>query len=315
MTTFATVDAPACVLGEGPIWSDRDDALYWVDVVAKLIFRFRPSGGEVAIRELPFAPSAIVPRKTGGLLLVTKKGMAILDSFEGALQSIAVPLIDFTREVFNDAACDQAGRLWIGTRDINAREAKGRLYRIDADFDVTVHAEGLVISNGIAWSPDGRTMYHVDSRPGRIDAYDYDPDRGAISARRVFLDYDQPGTAGHPDGCTVDAEGGLWVAEVEGARLARYTPDGRLDREVPLPVSKPTSVMFGGPGLRTLFATSMQFRLSQSELAEQHLAGRLFALDVGVAGLPEPLFAGTRPAVPAVEIGANAPRATSGGTR
>lgn len=311
MNAFTTVDAPACVLGEGPMWSDRDEALYWVDIVAKRIFRFRPSDGDVAIRELPFAPSAIVPRKAGGLLLITKKGMAILESFEGALESIAVPMIDFTREVFNDAACDQAGRLWIGTRDINAKEAKGRLYRIDANFDVTAHAEGLVISNGIAFSPDGRTMYHVDSRPGRVDAYDYDPDRGTIGGKRLFLDYAQLGTAGRPDGCTVDAEGGLWVAEVEGARLARYTPDGRLDREVTLPVSKPTSVMFGGPGHRTLFATSMQFGLSQAELEEQHLAGCLFALDVGVAGLPEPLFAGTRPAVPAAAGVSGAPRAAS----
>ena len=295
MIAFSTIDAPACALGEGPVWSDRDKALYWVDVVGKKILRFRPSSGTVDVREIPFAPSAIVPRQGTGLLLVTKKGLALLDDFTSPLVSIPVPQIDFTREVFNDATCDQLGRLWIGTRDINAREAKGRLYRIDADFSVTSHVDGLVISNGIAFSPDSRTMYHVDSRPGRIDAYDYDLERGAISNRRTFLEYSDPTRKGHPDGCTVDADGGLWVAEVEGSRLARYTPDRRLDREIPLPVSKPTSVMFGGAGLRTLFATSMQFGLSEEQLAAQPLAGRVFALEAGVTGLPEPLFSGRSP--------------------
>ena len=150
--------------------------------------------------------------------------------------------------------------------------------------------EGFVISNGRAWSPDDKTMYHTDSVPGRIDAYDFDLAAGTLSNRRVLIDY--AGKGCRPDGCTVDAQGCLWVAEVEGWRVARYRPDGTLDSQIALPFRKPSSVMFGGDDLRTLFITSVTAGLSEQELAQQPNAGMLMAVDVGVAGLPEPRFAG-----------------------
>lgn len=292
---LAAIDSAPSVLGEGPFWSERDEALFWVDVVGRLVFRYRPGAGPAETRQLPFAPSAILPHAQGGFLLVTKKGMALFDFDSGSLESIPVPLVDFSQEVFNDAACDRMGRLWVGTRDKDVSEPKGRLYRVDPDLAMSVHGEGYTVSNGIAFSPDFRRMYHVDSRPGQIHAYDYDMADGTITGRSVFLDY--AGGAhgdGHPDGCTVDAEGGLWVAEVEGWRIARYLDDGSLDQVIETPFRKPTSVMFGGRDLATLFITSMQFRLSESELAEQTLAGRVLATDVGIRGLPEPVFGAAR---------------------
>lgn len=271
--------------------------LYWLDVVGKAIFRFDPATGHVRTRQLPYAPSAIVPREDGGLLLVTKKGMALLDDFGAPPQSVPLPDIDFSKEVFNDAACDASGRLWVGTRDFNVREPKGRLFRVDTGLAIKQQDEGFVVSNGIAWSPDGRTLYHVDSRPGRVYAHDFDMATGTIHNRRVFLDYPSMDVAGHPDGCTVDAEGGLWIAEVEGWRVARYWPDGSPDREIKLPFKKPTSVMFGGAGLDQLFITSMQFRLTDQELLDQPLAGSLLVAELGVKGLPEPAFRLGRSAV------------------
>lgn len=285
------IEAPATTLGEGPMWSVREGALYWIDIVGKAVFRYRPGTGTVETRILPFAPSALFPARSGGMLLVTKKGLAHFDFIGNAVRSIPSPAVDVTKEVFNDGTCDRHGRLWIGTRDLHASGPAGRLYRMEADHAMTPVAEGFVVSNGIAFSPDGRTLYHTDSRPGRIDRYDFDEAAGTVSNRRVFLDY-AGAKGGRPDGCTVDAEGGLWVAEVGGWRIARYRPDGSLDREVRLPVSKPTSVMFGGPDLSTLYITTMRFGLSEDELRDQPWAGSLLHVEPGVRGLEEHEFAG-----------------------
>jgi sugar lactone lactonase YvrE len=146
-----------------------------------------------------------------------------------------------------------------------------------------------VVSNGIAFSPDWRTMYHADSRPGRIYAYDYDVASGKPTRRRLLIDY--AGLGRRPDGCTVDAEGFLWVAEIDGARLGRYAPDGRLEQTVMLPVSKPASVAFGGADLRTLFITTISYGLAPGAEA---WAGMLLSIRVDVAGLAEPGFSGSK---------------------
>jgi sugar lactone lactonase YvrE len=285
------IEAPATTLGEGPMWSARDGVLYWIDIVAKRLLR-RDTSGRVTTRELPYAPGALFPRAGGGLLLVTKKGLALMDSFEGEVKSVPVPLVDFTAEIFNDGKCDASGRLWIGTRDIHGKDPKGCLYRIDPDLSMTRHATGFVVSNGMAFSPDGRILYHVDTGPpALIYRYDFDQAAGTVSNRRVFLDYRTIGKA-RPDGCTVDAQGGLWVAELDVGRIARYTPDGRLDRVIDMPIKRPTSVMFGGLDFGTLYITSMRFGLSEKDLADQPLAGALLTVDAGVNGLPEPEFGG-----------------------
>lgn len=291
-TRLEVVPAPPTELGEGPMWSVAEQVLYWIDIVQRRILRMSPATGRVDVRELPYAPSAVIPRAAGGLLLVTKKGLATLQFDDRQLVSVPVSLVDFKQEVFNDAKCDRAGRLWVGTRDLHVRQPVGGLFRLDPGFGMQRHREALVVSNGIAFADEGRRMYHVDSHPGRIDVFDVDAATGTLANGRVFRDYATDGSEGFPDGCTTDADGGLWVAEVGRGLIRRYTPEGRCEREILLPVTKPTSVMFGGPGLQTLYVTSMRFGLSQAQLAEQPLAGALFQIDVGFRGLAEPVFAG-----------------------
>lgn len=283
-------------LAEGPLWSTREQVLYWIDTIGKKLFRYDPATDEVVERSLVYRPSALARFPGGGLLLALKKGVALYDFGTGEMRSLQLGGLDFEEAVFNDGACDPAGRFWIGSRDKNVKNPTGQLYRIDADYAVTVISRGFTCSNGIVWSLDRRTLYHVDTYPGVIYAYDFDPETGAVAGRRVHVDYQ--GASWHPDGCAVDAEGGLWVAEVGGSRLARYTPDGTLDRVVEVPVSKPTSMAFGGPDLSTMFVTSMRYGLSEQALADQPLAGTVMMLDVGVKGLPEPDFAGSWDAAP-----------------
>ncbi len=286
------VAAPQTELGEGPMWSSREQVLYWVDIVKRRVLRLRPATGQVDVRELPYSPGGVIPRASGGLLLITKKGMAHFEFDKPEITSLPVPLVDFSKEVFNDGKCDSAGRLWIGTRDFHVSHPTGSLFRMDPDYSMQRHGTGYTVSNGIAWGGGGTIMYHVESKPGRIDAYDFDAATGTLSNRRVFRDYTKEGAAAFPDGCTIDAEGGLWVAEVGDWHIRRYTPDGRLDREIRVPFQKPTSLMFGGPDLRTLYVTSMRFGLDEAALAGQPLAGSLLALDAGVKGVPENEFGG-----------------------
>jgi sugar lactone lactonase YvrE len=166
----------------------------------------------------------------------------------------------------------------------------GGLSRLDPDLSLHAMETGIGTSNSIAWSPDDRTFYYSDTAARVIWAYDFDLDAGTIANRRVLTDMD--GQPGGPDGSTVDAEGFLWNAQWGGWRLVRYAPDGRVDRVVPMPVAQPTSCMFGGEDLATLYVTSARTGLSDADLARQPQAGGLFALDVGVRGLPEPRFAG-----------------------
>jgi sugar lactone lactonase YvrE len=169
-------------------------------------------------------------------------------------------------------------------------QGRGNLYRIDADLTVHRMDTGISMSNGIGWSPDDRVMYYADSRPGRIWRYDFDLESGEIRNRRVFVDYAD--RQGRPDGLTVDADGFVWVAEVTASRVARYDPDGSVDRVVTLPLSRPTSVIFGGADLRTLYITSMRAGLETHELDAEPLAGAVLSIETDTRGRPEPLFAG-----------------------
>ena len=278
------------VIGEGPVWSVRDQALYWLDNTQKKLLRHLPASGSVEIRDLQYKTSCLALLGDGRLLVAFKKGLATVDFASGVAQPLALAgeAPDFGAALFNDGKVDRAGRLWIGTLDKVPDAARGALYCIDPALRVTRAVAGVKVSNGLAWSPDGRTLYHVDTRPGCIYAMDFDAASATVSNRRPLITYD--GGHGRPDGCTVDAEGYLWVAEIEASRVSRYAPDGRKDREILLPITKPTSVMFGGPDLATLFITSMTFRLDAAELERQPWAGTLLALEPGVRGIAEPVF-------------------------
>lgn len=276
-------------LGEGPMWSPTDRTLYWFDVSNRRLFRQAGAGESPTSWVLDKMPGSFGFRAKGGVIFAFRNGLALGDRPEGPFVQIEAPVIDFSRERFNDGKVDQRGRFWVGTFNPKMEPGGGNLFRIDPDLSVHRMDTGISMSNGIGWSPDDRIMYYADSRPGRIWSYDFDLARGEIQNRRIFVDY--AGKHGRPDGLTVDADGFVWVAEIMASRVARYRPDGSLDRVVNLPISWPTSVIFGGPDLRTLFITSMRVSL-EKELAAEPLAGAVFSVNVGVRGRLEPQFAG-----------------------
>ena len=285
--------APRAELGEAPVWdAEGGGALLSVDCVGRRMFRHDAAGALTAEWALPKSPGSYALRRGGaGMLLAFRNGLALADPAAGRFEEIPTgPAVDFARERFNDGRCDRLGRFWTGTMDRALRDPVGALVRIDTDLSVHRVLGGITLSNGIAWSPDGRVMYHCDSGPAVVRAYDFDLAGGAVANPRVLARFG-PGE-GRPDGCAVDAEGFLWVAAVEAGMLLRLDPTGRRAREVRLPVSRPTSLAFGGEGLRTVFVTSMRHGMAAEELAREPLAGAVLALDPGVAGGAETRFAG-----------------------
>lgn len=273
-------------LGEGPLWSVRDQVLYWVDCIGRKLFALSPASGNLREWALSGNPGSIALREKAGLFLAFRNGLAEFDLETGVETPLPAGPVDFAAERFNDGKVDRMGRFWVGTVDRRFAEPVGSLWRIANDRLPVRMDCGFTASNGIAWSPDDRLMYFCDSRPGRIYAYDFDLASGTVANRRVFLDH--TALAGRPDGCTVDAEGCLWVAEVDGSRVGRYAPDGTLLAAVELPVKRPSSVCFGGPDLDTLFITCIR----RDSFEEEPLGGGLFAARPGVRGLPEPFFKG-----------------------
>jgi sugar lactone lactonase YvrE len=274
------------VLGEGPYWVPEDDCLLWVDIDRGQLHRtYLPSGNTDTLNLE--AASAAFPAVGGGLLTAGGSTLLLHLPAERGQQWVTrvvaeVPARDGVR--FNDAGVDPAGRVWVGSMHTAESEALGELYRLGPGGALTTVIKGVTVSNGLGWSPDGGQMYYVDSPVRRIDMFDYDPATGEAFQRRVFADLSA--FDGVPDGLTVDADGYVWVAVWGGSVLRRFAPDGTQDAVVPMPVSQPTSMAFGGPGLADLFVTTASIGLSEAELAAQPLAGRLLRLVPGPVGLP-----------------------------
>lgn len=269
-------------LGEGALWCPLEQRLWWIDIQKPTLWRWQP-GGAVQHWPLPKPPGSFALRKDGGFLFAFRSGLATLDKPGAEVKWL--PGLEPGDERFNDGKCDRAGRFWAGTMDRKLGSPICRLYRVGTDFKVEPMDRGFTISNGIGWSPDNRTMYFTDTPSRRIYRYDFDAASGTIANRRVFVEVD-PGHGG-PDGMTVDSQGCVWSAQFDRWCVNRYDSDGKLERSVRLPVQRPTTCMFGGPNLDTLYVTS-----AAMGLAGQENAGGLFALDPGVRGLPEPRFAG-----------------------
>lgn len=279
------------LVGESPVWSAREQALYWVDVEGKLVQRFHPSTGQAQKWRMPEATGSIGLRARGGLVAAIRTGFVLLDTEDGTVEPLSDPEADKPDTRFNDGKVDRRGRFWAGTRNFRDHSrADGVLYRLDPDCSVHALIEGIRCPNGIAWSPDDRKMYLCDTWIRRIFVFDFDPDEGVPRNRRLFAELTEEQS--YPDGLTVDSEGFIWNAHYDGWRITRYAPDGRVDREIRLPVQHVTSLAFGGADLRTLFVTSACMRLSDTQRAAQPQAGHVFELDTGVAGIAEPVFAG-----------------------
>ena len=257
------------VLGEGAIWCAREELLWWIDIATPTLWRFAPRSGEVAHWPLPKPPGSFALREGGGFLFAFRSGFATLEEPGAEPKWLEPAGLELGEERFNDGKTDRAGRFWAGTLDRKLSRPIGKLYRLERGFRVASMDQGFTISNGIGWSPDDRTLYFTDTPSRRIYCYDFDRASGEIAKRRVFVEA-EPGPGG-PDGLTVDAEGGVWSAQFDRGCVHRYAPDGKLERSVRLPVQRPTSCMFGGAELATLYVTS-----ASMELASQPQAGGLF---------------------------------------
>lgn len=269
------VPVPAGSLAEGPVWDAAASSLYWVDIPAGRVHRLGPDGGHVSW-DAGQPVGAVVPRQQGGLVLAARDGFLTLDPRTGAVTMLAPVESDRPGNRMNDGACDRAGRFYAGTKAEDDTPGAGALYRLDPDHSVHQILSGVTISNGIGWSPGERAMYYTDSPTGRVDLLDYDAASGAVSGRQPCITVNVPGAV--PDGLTVDAEGGIWVALWGGAAVHRYLPDGGLDRVLEVPLANVTSCAFGGPDLGVLYVTAA----AGSGAPE----GALLACRPGVPGVP-----------------------------
>jgi sugar lactone lactonase YvrE len=276
------------LLGEGPIWDDREERLYWVDMFGDAVRAVDASGAKAMRAQMPATVGFVALRRSGGLLVAVRDGFVTLSADLDRSQPYLPTRWDVPGMSWNDGACDAAGRLWAGTSTDDGSPGVAALWRLDPDRSLTRVADGLTISNGIDWDLTGRRMYHVDSPTRRIDVLAFDPERGTMSGRRSFATVD----TGLPDGLTVDADGGVWVALWDGWAVNRYTSDGRLDRTIRLPVARVTSCAFGGARLDRLFITTARYGLDAAALRDQPLAGSLFVAEPGVTGRPAGRYAG-----------------------
>lgn len=284
------VDAPERdVLGEGPIWDVAAGVLWWVDIVGRGLRRYRPATGDVDTWDLPEPAGSIAPTDSGKLLLAASSGFIGFDPVTNEFTHIIDPEPDRPGNRFNEGKCDRQGRFWAGSMDSSEKERTGALYRLDPDGTPRRIFDGLGIPNTLAWTADSQTMYFAETLDRTIYVFDYDPGTGIPSNRRTFATAPGPG---YPDGSTIDEDGYLWNAEWDGWRVVRYAPDGTVDRVVEMPVRRPTSCMFGGEDLSTLFVTSASRDLSPDQIAQQPDAGGLFAVETETRGIPEARFDG-----------------------
>jgi sugar lactone lactonase YvrE len=267
--------------GEGPVWSERWGGLRWVDMLAGDVLSL---GGDGAIgrRHVGTVAAAIRPRCGGGAVIGVERGFA-LEEPDGTLTHLDDLWTD-GRLRMNEGACDPDGRFYCGSMAYDKRPGGGALYRLDPDRSVHVVLDSVTISNGLDWSPDGTLAYYNDTETYRVDVFDYDRDAG-LTGRRTFAETG----VGRPDGLTVDAEGGVWIALSNGGSVRRYTPAGLLDEVVELPVTKVTACTFGGAELDELFITTSREGLGPGD---EPAAGSLFRAAAGAAGLPVREFAG-----------------------
>jgi len=283
------LDAHASV-GEGPVWDDRTSTLVWVDIMNNSVHVFDPATGADRSVDVGQPVGAAVPRESGGLVLALRDGFALLDADLGDLHWVARVEADIPTNRMNDGKCDAAGRFWAGTMAFHVTPGVASLYRLDPDYRVTRAVSDITLSNGLDWTADNRRMYYVDSTTQRVDAFDFDLEHGTLGERRPFVRI--PPDVGLPDGLTVDAEGGVWVAIHGAGAIHRYTPDGQLDRVVRVPVREVTSCAFGGPDYADLYITSLTYGLSPEALRAHPHSGALFRATPGIHGRPSHRFAG-----------------------
>ncbi|NNA84615.1 SMP-30/gluconolactonase/LRE family protein [Pseudomonas fragi] len=291
MTAELILDARNAT-GESPVWSTTEQALYWVDIPAKRLHRWSPADGKEQSWQASQMLACIAQTGNGNWIAAMENGLfAITPHADGSLDSRLLASVTHALPGmrFNDGRCDRQGRFWAGSMlmDMAAGAPVGAMYRYSAGQTepLTAQLQGFIVPNGLAFSPDGNTLYLSDSHPDvqKIWAFDYDTDSGTPHNRRLFVDMSKH--PGRPDGAAVDADGCYWICGNDAGLIHRFTPEGKLDRSLAVPVKKPAMCAFGGADLDTLFVTSIR---PAGDLTDQPLAGGVFALRPGVKGLPEP---------------------------
>ena len=282
------LDVPQCSVGEGPVWDVPSQRLYWIDILAKAVFRLDPATGETRQWSVPKIIGSMAIGRDGNAIVALADGVYRLDFSSGECTPLASsPDLDAQVQLA-DGKVDRRGRFIVGSSDRGMKEARGKLYALDPGATaLRIIDTDIFLSNGPCWSPDDRTFYHADSIRKLIYAYDYDLDAGTVRNRRPFASTADLG--GIPDGATVDAEGHVWSAICEGGKLVRFRPDGSIERIVSMPLKLPGSVMFGGPDLDRIYVPT----LSPAFLGREAdpLDGSTYVIQgLGIRGLPEPRF-------------------------
>jgi sugar lactone lactonase YvrE len=282
-TTVRCAWEAQAILGEGPVWDTRSQALHFVDIKGADLLSFREKGVR-RIRPVAGGISAVFLTCTRRLLCATTRGLVLAEYGSGGKRLLTSIESGRSGNRTNDGKCDALGRVWIGTMDASEQAFTGALYRIGHDASVTLVLDDIGVSNGLDWSPDGKIFYYTDSKRRLIWRFPFDMESGNVGPREVFAEV--PDGHGVPDGLTVDAEGFVWSAHWDGWRVTRYDPAGKVERVVWLPVPLVTSLCFGGSKLDTLYITSARIGLDYEQLVEAPLSGSLFSCQPGVIGLP-----------------------------
>lgn len=294
-------------LGESPFWHPSEQLLYWVDIPAMQVRRCDTQGGEIESWEMPSEPGCIAPAASGGLVIALRDGVYRASAWGSALVLIARFSHDPRTTRFNDGKADPLGRMWAGTMYEPRDARKAALYSIDCRPDngnhgkplIALKAQDAITANGVAWSPDRKTLYWTDTPSHAIQAWDWDAESNKMSRHRIFQQFTakpvgwEPGDGGYggrPDGASVDAEGNYWCAMYEGGRVLQFSPEGELMKDIPVPATCPTMPCFGGEDLKTLFFTSARDKRPAAELEQLPNSGCVFSKQVEVAGLPVNFF-------------------------
>jgi len=277
-------------VGEAPHWDERTKTLLSVDLTSGVVFRYDQSGVELGSFCVGQEVGAVVPRRSGGLVLAVRDGIATASDSGKGFELTAPVERDTPGNRTNDAKCDPAGRLLAGTTAFDFSPHSAALYRVEPDWSFEQVVRDVTQSNGMAWSPSGSRMYFIDSATQGVDVFDYDVGTGSAGNRRRLVAIDR--ALGIPDGMTADNRGNLWVACFGGAAVRCFSPAGVQLHEVLFPVSQVTSCAFGGPGLADLYVTSAAYRLGSDQLKREPHAGATFVCRPGAVGMPASSFAG-----------------------
>ncbi|MGB3798132.1 MAG: SMP-30/gluconolactonase/LRE family protein [Alteraurantiacibacter sp.] len=288
---ISPLEVPKCSVGEGPVWDERHQALYWIDIVGRKVFRLLLASSDVAQWNVPEMIGSMAIRQDGKSALVAlASGVHTLDFTTGECTLLATRS-DLNDQVqLADGKVDRRGRFIVGSSDRSMKEGRGKIYVLDPGAnELRAIDDGVILANGPCWSPDDRTFYHADSVRQMIFAYDYDIETGTVSGKREFANIKKYG--GIPDGATVDAEGHLWSAICEAGKLVRFSPDGNVERIVEFPQKTPGSLMFGGPELDRLFVPTLNPAAVFPDREGHPDDGLTFAIDgMGIKGIAEPRF-------------------------